>query len=227
MIETNLRITVNHPVKCVRGLVQVPEKAKAIMVLAHGAGAGMQHPHMESLASGLLRQSIACFRYQFPFMEQSTRRPDTLPVAINCTLAAIETAIRQHPNLPLFIGGHSFGGRIATHAAIDLDKPVSGLIGYSFPLHPAKKPSVKRAAHLNSIQLPMLFINGDRDRLAETELLEASRESLPNLNLHWLPGADHSYKTTKRSGRSQEQTYLEAASISRAFIDMHSSPTKT
>lgn len=182
----------------------------------------MQHSHMESLATSLLEQAIACFRFQFPFMEQSTRPPDSLAVAVDCSLAAIKTATQYQPNLPLFIGGHSFGGRVATHAAIHLANQASGLIAYSFPLHPAKKPSVKRAEHLASVSLPMLFINGDRDSLADADLLETTQKSLPNLSLHWLPGADHGYKTTKRSGITQQQTYLDAARLTRQFIDHHS-----
>ena len=226
MIEKNLNIAVNHPVKNISGLLQVPTNAKAIMVLAHGAGAGMQHSHMESLATSLLEQAIACFRFQFPFMEQSTRRPDSLAVAVDSSLAAIKTAAQHQPYLPLFIGGHSFGGRVATHAAVNLTNQVSGLIAYSFPLHPAKKPSVKRAEHLASVALPMLFINGDRDRLAESDLLEVTQKNLPNLNLHWLPGADHGYKTTKRSGITQQQTYLAAGRLTGEFIDHHSARIK-
>lgn len=187
----------------------------------------MQHSHMENLTNSLLGQAIACLRFQFPFMEQSTRRPDSLAVAMECSLSAIKAAAQHQPKLPLFIGGHSFGGRVATHAAVDLTSQVSGLVAYSFPLHPAKKPSVKRAEHLASVQLPMLFINGDRDRLAEADLLEATQQNLPNLSLHWLPAADHGYKTTKRSGITQERTYQQAGRLTRAFIDNHSATIKT
>ena len=221
MIEAAIRIAVSDPVESVTGLIQVPTEARAILVLAHGAGAGMNHPHMNNLASGLLKQGIACFRFNFPFIEKGSRRADSLPVAIDCSRSAINTAISYQPDLPLFIGGHSFGGRIATHVAVDPPEQVRGLIAYSFPLHPAKKPSVQRAEHLTRVSLPMLFINGERDRLAETELLNATQQSLPQLKTHWLKGADHSYKTTKSSATTTAQTYLDAAAASNQFINEH------
>jgi len=176
-----------------------PEDALAVVVLAHGAGAGYRHAGMESIAAAFGSVGLATLRFNFPFMQAGRRRVDSQHVAIEAIGEAVAAANREAPDLPLFLGGHSFGGRMASHAVLELDTPTRGLIFCSFPLHPAGKPGVARAAHLEQIQQPMLFLSGDRDALADPELLAATVTSLgPRATLHVLATADHSYRILKR-----------------------------
>jgi len=176
-----------------------PEDAVAIVVLAHGAGAGYRHAGMESIAAAFGAAGLATLRFNFPFMQAGRRRVDPQPVAVAAISEAVSEAQRLLPDLPLFLGGHSFGGRMASHAVLELTAPVRGLIFCAFPLHPAGKPGVARAVHLARLQQPMLFLSGDRDALASPDLLAATVGSLGSrAELHTLATADHSYRIMKR-----------------------------
>src|SRR5712675_1263745 len=171
-------ITVNDTQR-VSGLLQAPPDARACYVLAHGAGAGMRHPFMTDIANGLAERGIATLRYQFPYMEQGSKRPDTPKLAHATVRAAVLEAARLLPELALFAGGKSFGGRMTSQAQAVSPLPgVRGLLFLGFPLHPAGKPSADRAKHLADIKIPMLFVQGTRDNLAELKLLEPVVKSL-------------------------------------------------
>jgi predicted alpha/beta-hydrolase family hydrolase len=196
-----------------------PPEADQLLVLAHGAGADFRHANMLSISEALARQSIASLRFNFPFMEEGRRRVDSQATSVGCILAALETAREAAPDLPLFLGGHSYGGRMASHAVLEPgSSPVNGLVFCSFPLHPPKKPSADRAAHLPEVDLPMLFVSGTRDGLATPELMEALVAELPDARLHWLETADHGYKVLKRSRQSAENVFDELARVVDDFM---------
>ena len=206
-------------------LTNVPDDALAMLVLAHGAGAGMAHQHMTSLAEALAVRQIASLRFNFPGRESGHGRPDSLSVCVATIELAVQRAIDLRPDLPLYAGGHSFGGRMTSHYACKTGHSLQGLIYFSFPLHPPKKPSIDRAAHLPDVQFPMLFLSGTRDSLATTDLMEATVGDLTFAKLHWLHTADHSYKVLKRTRTSSEHVYDEAARICRAFVVRGVGPT--
>ena len=200
-------------------LLQLPDNADALLVLGHGAGADMRHAHMESIAEALGEQRIATFRFNFPFKEAGRNRPDSLPVCLDTISAAIETASAQS-ELPLLLGGHSFGGRMASHfVATHPQSAVTALIYFSFPLHPAKKPGTSRAEHLPDIRIPQLFLSGTRDALAELPLLREVVGSLDGATLHEIETGDHSLKILKRTRTSTEDVYEESARVARAWVD--------
>jgi predicted alpha/beta-hydrolase family hydrolase len=202
----------------VNTLWQCPDDADAALVLAHGAGAGMRHRSLQALADALGRRRIATLRFDFPFMAAGKKRVDPKPVAIAAIAqACAEAAARS--DLPLWLGGHSFGGRMASHAVLEHDLAVRGLIFCSFPLHAAGRPGSERAAHLASISLPMLFLSGTRDALAQPALLEALVSGLPSARLHWLDTADHGYRVLQRARRTEEGVFDEMARVARAFIE--------
>jgi predicted alpha/beta-hydrolase family hydrolase len=188
----------------VSGLLELPAKARALLVLAHGAGAGMAHPFMATAASGLAERGVATLRYQFPYMERGAKRPDTPAVAQAAVRAAVEQAARLAPELPLFAGGKSFGGRMSSQAqAASALTGVRGLVFLGFPLHPPGKPSDERARHLFEVKIPMLFLQGSRDDFADRSLIEPLVERLGSRALLRLfADADHSFHVPKRSGRS-------------------------
>lgn len=205
----------------VSGLTQVPAKARACYVLAHGAGAGMTHPSMAAVADGLFERGIATLRYQFPYMEQGGRRPDPPRVAHATVRAAVAEAHRRLPKLPLFAGGRSFGGRMTSQAqaAAPLDG-VRGLVFLAFPLHPAKKPSADRAAHLSEVQIPMLFLQGTRDALAELDQLEPVCKALgARATLRLFRDADHSFHVPAKSGRKDIDVLAEILDTLAEWID--------
>lgn len=189
-----------------------PEDAKALYVFAHGAGTDMTHRSMESNALGLARRGIATLRYQFPFAEKGSKRPDPPRIAHAAVRAAVARALTLAPDLPLFAGGRSFGGRMTSQA--QAERPLPGIVGLAFlgfPLHPAGKPSVERAEHLSNVHVPLLFVSGSNDALAQRELLEPTVERLgPRALLHLVAGADHSLKVPARSGRTAEDAEAEA-----------------
>lgn len=191
----------------VSGLLSLPPLAKACFVVAHGAGAGMQHPFMANLANDLAGRGIATLRYQFPYMEKHGRRPDAPARCHDTVRAAIAAARAQVPSLPIFAGGKSFGGRMTSQAqAIDPLDEVRGLAFLGFPLHPPKQPSDSRAAHLLKIQIPMLFLQGARDVYAEPELLNPLITLLgEKATLLLLPDADHSFHVPARGRFSEAQ----------------------
>jgi hypothetical protein len=196
----------------VSGLLLRPDGAKALYLLAHGAGAGMTHRAMESNAQGLAERGIATLRYQFPYMEKGSRRPDPPKVAHAAVRAAAAEAQRLARDLPLFAGGRSFGGRMTSQAQAIAPLPgVRGLAFLGFPLHPAGKPGIERAEHLEGVEVPMLFISGDRDALAELALLRGVVvQRGDRATLHVVREADHSFKAAAKSCRTSAETEQEA-----------------
>ena len=188
----------------VSGLLLRPDGAKALYLFAHGAGAGMTHRSMESCAQGLAERGVATLRYQFPYMEKGSRRPDLPRVAHAAVRAAADEAGRLAADLPLFAGGRSFGGRMTSQAQADAPlEGVRGLAFLGFPLHPAGKPGIARAEHLARVEEPMLFVSGDRDALAEMELLRPVVEGLgKRATLHVVAGADHSFRVAVREAEA-------------------------
>ncbi|MBV8402555.1 MAG: dienelactone hydrolase family protein [Gammaproteobacteria bacterium] len=184
-----------------------PARARACYVLAHGAGAGMEHTFMRVVATGLAARRIATLRYQFPYMERRSRRPDPPPLCHATVRAAVAQAARLLPGLPLIAGGRSFGGRMTSQAqALAPLAEVRGLAFLGFPLHPAGKPSAGRAEHLSQVQIPMLFLQGTRDALADAALLTSVLAGLGGrARIDWLEGADHGFHVAARSGRSDAQ----------------------
>ena len=179
-----------------------PAAARALFVFAHGAGAGMAHPFMARFAGGLAERGVASLRYQFPFMERGGERPDVPAIAHAAVRAAVATARAAEPGLPCFAGGKSFGGRMTSQAQAAAPLPgVRGIVFVGFPLHPAGKPSIDRAAHLAAIECPMLFLQGMRDALAIAELLQPVVRSLGSrATLHAIADADHAFHVRKTSG---------------------------
>lgn len=201
-----------------RTLWQSPTDADCALVLAHGAGAGMAHRNMQALADAFGRRRIATLRFEFPFMEAGRRHVDSKPVATRAIAEACTEASRRTA-LPLWLGGHSFGGRMASHAVLEHELGVRGLIFCAFPLHAAGKPGRERAGHLASIRLPMLFLSGTRDALAERGLLASVVAELSSAELHWLDTADHGYRIQKRARTTDESVFEEMARAAREFID--------
>ena len=207
---TPLTIRVS-PGQNISALLIVPSNAIACYVLAHGAGAGMSHPFMAAVAQGLAERHVATLRYQFPFVENGSKRPDSPPVAHATVRAAVAEAARQLPSVPLVAGGKSFGGRMTSQAQAKEALPnVQGLAFLGFPLHPAGKPGVARAVHLSEIAIPMLFLQGTRDALADASLIKATVARLrPMAGLKVIDGADHAFHVLARSGRTDTQAIGE------------------
>lgn len=194
------KLTIPVGDESVSGLLLRPEGAKAFYLFAHGAGAGMTHKAMESSAKGLAARGIATLRYQFPYMEKGSKRPDRPPVAHATVRAATAAASKLAGDVPLFAGGRSFGGRMTSQAqALEPLPKVRGLAFLGFPLHPAGKPGTDRADHLAKVEIPMLFVSGSRDALAELDLLKPVVAGLGNLStLHVVEGADHSFRVAAK-----------------------------
>jgi predicted alpha/beta-hydrolase family hydrolase len=203
-------ITVNDTQR-VSGLLQAPPDARACYVLAHGAGAGMRHPFMTDIANGLAERGIATLRYQFPYMEQGSKRPDAPKLAHATVRAAVIEASRLLPELALFAGGKSFGGRMTSQAQAVSPLPgVRGLVFLGFPLHPPAQPSDDRAKHLFEVQIPMLFLQGTRDEFANAPLLQAVLERLgARATLKPFQEADHSFHVPARTGRKDAEVRVE------------------
>lgn len=221
-----LTIDVNDTTQ-VSGLLEIPKSSKLCMVLAHGAGAGMEHPFMAAIAQALAARDIATLRYQFPYMERGEKRTDA-PLLCHATVrAAVAAAAQLMPEVPLIAGGKSFGGRMTSQAqAVNPLPGIRGLAFFGYPLHPPDKPSIDRAAHLSKVKIAMLFLQGTRDNLADLSLLRPLVDGLENLaTLKVLEGADHSFHVLKRSGRTDEEVKREmiaafiawAESLSAAF----------
>lgn len=206
----------------VSALLICPPQARAVYVFAHGAGAGMAHASMATIAAGLGERGIATLRYQFPYMENASKRPDSPAVAHVAVRAAVAEAARCCAGLPLIAGGKSFGGRMTSQAqAIAALPGVRGLAFLGFPLHPAGKPSSDRAEHLAEIDIPMLFLQGTRDALAEWNLLESvvARLGKP-ATLHGVREADHSFHVLVRSGRNDREVMTEVLDAFAAWVEM-------
>jgi len=195
----------------VSALLERPPEARLLYVLAHGAGAGMRHPFLASVARALAGRGIATMRYQFPYVEAQARRPDPPGVLEATVRSAVAAAVSAAPGLPLVAGGKSLGGRMTSNAQAKQPLPgVRGLVFLGFPLHPPRRPGDTRAEHLSAIQVPMLFLQGNRDDLAELRLLEpVCRRLGDRATLHIVQGADHSFRVLKRSGRSEEEVIAE------------------
>ena len=203
----------------VSALLMKPAGATHLLVLGHGAGADMRHVTIQTIAERLAEVGVATFRYNFPFMEK--RKPVGSPkVAVDTVSAAVDKAKETCSGLPLLAGGHSYGGRMTSKAAADSRlEGVKGLIYFAFPLHPPGKPGTERAAHLPSITVPMLFLSGTRDALAELELLQPVVQNLGKLaTLHLVDTADHSYKILKLTRASKEDVFVEMARVVREWI---------
>jgi predicted alpha/beta-hydrolase family hydrolase len=215
-----LRIEIS-PAASVSALLVRPPQARACYVFAHGAGAGMAHASMEAIALGLGERGIATLRYQFPYMEKAGKRPDPPAVAHAAVRAAVGEAARCCAGLPLVAGGKSFGGRMTSQAqAIAPLDGVRGLAFLGFPLHPAGKPSSERAKHLSDVKIPMLFLQGTRDALAELNLLEPVVKGLGSLaTLHLVKEADHSFHVLARSGRNDREVMNEVLDAFAAWVD--------
>src|SRR5438132_12621104 len=204
----------------VSGLLQAPREAQACYVLAHGAGAGMAHPFLAAIADGLAERGIATLRYQFPYMEQGSKRPDTPKVAQATVRAAVLDAARLATGLPLFAGGKSFGGRMTSQAQAAAPLPgVRGIVFLGFPLHPPGKPSAERGKHLFDVQIPMLFLQGTRDDRADLELLERLCKQLGvRATLKLFSDADHSFHVPARTGRKDSEVRVELLDALAAWI---------
>ena len=209
----NVQIEVGPDIGHVPGILLRPPGAWLLYVLAHGAGAGMRHRFMEAIAEALGAQGIATLRYEFPYMSTGARRPDPPAVAHATVRAAAAEAARLAPGLPLVAGGKSFGGRMTSGAAAREPLPgVHALVFLGFPLHPPKQPGTSRADHLAGVGIPMLFLQGTRDDLADLELVtRVCGELGSRATLHVVDGANHAFEVLKRSGRSNEEVLQELA----------------
>ncbi len=194
-------------------LLSRPAEARRLLVLAHGAGAGMSHPFMEMLADELASKGMATLRYQFPYMEERRRAPDPPAVLIATVAAAVRAAAEAAPGLPLLAGGKSIGGRMTSQAASQRPlNGVRGLVFFGFPLHPPNRPGTKRADHLAKITMPMLFLQGTRDTFADLKLLRPVCAKLGSrATLHVIETADHSFHMLKSSGRKDAEVLRELA----------------
>jgi uncharacterized protein len=216
----SVSIAVNETQR-VSGLLQRPSDARACYVLAHGAGAGMTHPFMAAVADGLAERGIATLRYQFPYMEQGSKRPDSPKVAHAAVRAAVMEAPRLLPELPLFASGKSFGGRMTSQTLAASPLPgVRGLVFLGFPLHPAGQPSTERAKHLFDVQIPMLFLQGTRDELAQLPLVQGvCKEIGSRATLRLFQDADHSFHVPARTGRKDAEVRAELLDALAGWID--------
>src|SRR6267378_8504354 len=213
--SVELRFAAGERAGEVSGLLLRPDGARLIYVVAHGAGAGMRHPFLESISQRLAQRRIATLRYQFPYMEQRARRPDPPAVAAATVRAVVVEAARVAPGLPLVAGGKSFGGRMTSTA--QAEEPLSGVRGLvflGFPLHPPGRPGDSRAEHLAQVRIPMLFLQGDRDEFADLKLLRPVVKRLGvGATLHLVEGGDHSFKVLKRSGKTDADVMSELADV--------------
>jgi predicted alpha/beta-hydrolase family hydrolase len=214
----------------VSALLLLPPKASCLLVMAHGAGAGMNHSFMSAIAIELAAVGIGTLRYQFPYMEQRRGVPDPQPVLTATVAAAVKLAAKLAPKLPLLAGGKSMGGRMTSLAAAeqspnDALEGVRGLVYFGFPLHPPKRPSIKRAEHLRGVKQPMLFLQGTRDELADLTLLRPICEEVGSqATLYIVEGADHSFHVLKRSGKTDAEVLGELARTVEAWAADQNAP---
>lgn len=214
-----LKINISEEIGSVSALLQRPQDAIALLVLAHGAGAGMEHPFMEALAESLATHQVGTLRFNFAYMEQGKKAPDRPKKAHPAILAAVEEAKKHAEGLTLLAGGKSFGGRMTSQIAAKGDlEGVEGLVYFGFPLHAPGKPGTERAAHLADIKIPQLFLQGTRDTLARFDLIEAVCSKLKQAHLVKMEGGDHSFKTLKRSGITPEEVMEQLAKETAGFV---------
>ncbi|HEX4326301.1 MAG TPA: alpha/beta family hydrolase [Burkholderiales bacterium] len=214
-----LRLTL-APDTHVSALLDTPPHPAACFVMAHGAGAGMAHPFMAAVAAGLRERGVATLRYQFAYMERGSKRPDAPALAHAAVRAAVTAATAKLPGLPLFAGGKSFGARMTSQAQAAAPLPqVRGLVFFGFPLHPAGKPAITRAEHLAQVKVPLLFLQGSRDKLAELELLRPVVKALGRrATLRVFEHADHSFHVPVRSGSNDARVMAEMLDAAAAWI---------
>jgi len=204
----------------VSALLVRPPDARFLYVFAHGAGAGMRHHFMEDAASLLAAQGIATLRYQFPYVEQGSRRIDPQPILLSTVRAAVAAAREAAPDLPLLAGGKSMGGRMTSLAASKEPLAVKGIVFFGFPLHPAGAPATERGEHLAAVPNPMLFLQGTRDKLSDLDLLRPVVDGLGSrATLHVVEGADHGFDMLKRSGRTAAEVLEELAKTVATWAD--------
>src|SRR5580692_10969880 len=217
----DLRLSVENGRWEVSALLLMPAGPRHLLVLAHGAGAGMNHPFMEEIAQMLATVNVATLRYQFPYMQQRRRVPDTPSVLTATVAAAVQAATEAAPNLPLIAGGKSMGGRMTSQAAAQgLLETVKGLVFFGFPLHPPKQPGTKRAEHLAKVRMPMLFLQGTRDTLADLKLLRPICADLgKRATLHIIETADHSFHVLKSSSKSDADVLRELARTTASWAE--------
>lgn len=197
-----------------------PDTQKALIILGHGAGAGMEHRFMENLATNLAENGIGTVRYNFPYIEQGRRSPSS-PAISEATIKAVVESVRKPVNVPLLVGGKSYGGRMSSQAqSHGLLPNVSGLVFYGFPLHPPGKPGNIRGEHLKSIKVPMLFLQGSRDKLADLELLQPLLDGIgPKAKLQVLKGADHSFNMLKSADMTTEEVQQQLAVLTTNWVE--------
>lgn len=220
MSETLIKFTATPEKGDVSALLMRPEGATHILVLGHGASSNMRTPMLQTIAERLTEQNIATFRYNFPYSEKGGGR-NSVATCIATIRSAVAAAHEAAPDLPILAGGHSFSGRMTSTAASEAPiENVKGLVFFSFPLHPAGEPSTKRADHLAAVTVPMLFLSGTRDALAELDLLEPVVKNLgKQATLHLVDTADHSFKILKRSRTRDEDVFVELARATRTWTD--------
>ena len=195
-----------------------PAQPTSLLVFGHGAGAGMRHSFMSAMAERLAARGVATLRYQFPYIERGSPRPDAQPVLVSTVRAAVGTARGQLSNVPLFAGGKSMGGRMTSLAESAEPLDLKGLVFFGFPLHAAGARDVRRAQHLADVRIPSLFLQGTRDELAPLDLLEPIVSALgERATLHVIEGADHSFRVLRRTGRSDDQVLDELADVVAAW----------
>lgn len=214
-----------EPDREVSALLLTPPKPKFLLVLGHGAGAGMNHPFMASLADALAVADVASFRYQFPYMEAGRHAPDR-PATLTATVAAaVRAASKAAPKLPIFAGGKSMGGRMTSQAAAQgLLPDVRGLVFFGFPLHQPNRPDTKRAEHLAEVKIPMLFLQGTRDTLADLKLLRPAVKKLGSrATLHVIPTADHSFHVLKSASKTNAEILQELAATAANWMQADAS----
>jgi len=207
LVPVEIRFEATEQAGKVSALLMRPEKADWLLVLGHGAGAGMRHSFMEAISERLANYGVATFRYQFPYMEQGGRRPDPPPILLASVRSAVAAAAESVGGLPILAGGQSMGGRMTSMSAAKVPLAcVRGLVFFGFPLHPAGRPAIERAEHLSKVTVPMLFLQGTRDKLAELELLRPVCTRLgERATLHVVEGADHSFQVLARSGSTARE----------------------
>ena len=215
-----VRFTLDSGQVC-SALWQAGADARSCYVFAHGAGAGMTHPFMSGVAEALAQRRIATYRFQFPYMERGTKRPDPPAIAQAAVRPAVEDARRWMPGLPLVAGGKSFGGRMTSQAQAQAALPgVRGLAFLGFPLHAAGRPGIDRAAHLSALALPLLFVQGTRDKLADEALIRSVVQGLgERASVRFIAEADHSFRVPARSGRSQADVDRELTTALADWMD--------
>jgi len=217
MIDQEIRFSASKSSGEVSAILMRPEHARWLMALGHGAGAGIRHAFMAGLAQSLAKHGIATFRYQFPYMEQGKRSPDSQGILLATVRSAVDAAQKHGGDLPLLAGGKSLGGRMtSTAASQEALSGVKGIVFFGFPLHAPGKPSNERGEHLFKVRLPMLFFQGTRDSLADLTLLRSLCDRLQaqgEARLHIIDGGDHSFRVPKKSGRTDEDVLEELGKV--------------